>query len=748
MKNKKAEDQLENKLTNLELSEEGLSRRNFLKGVAFGAAGVAVAGIIPGYTVFAEVEAPLPNGVTRAEFIAKISNYFAWPHPTDYNDVWKAPLKQFKDVKSSNPYIKQIETAYEENITSGVGGGYFDPNAQITRQDAAVFLVKAFHIPLTDQAGQFSDEATISSYAQASVNTLANLSYLSGTTNNQFAPKRALTKEEMDNIFDKITSAMVAPVQALPKTNSISPRRYVKLYCPTPGAKIHYTTDGTDPTTASEIYTVETKGHIMEMIGTRSSTPGAAAPTYRNVVYKAIAVKNGMAVSPVQTFTWHLHRPSIADFQVEQTLQKTAVSPAVYRICNDSESVRPLAWYIEGPNSGIVFDALQTSADKKNLKTFVDTFATKPYILIVGHEHGDHIAQAMNFMNAGVDVYLNERGWGTSATAGNFPAIFQSPEAQSKVKNIEEGMKFDLGGGIVFDVYALPGHAPGNVAIHDKKNGLVFASDFYGCTRAGSADNVGVAGIPADLLLSYVQQVYSKYKKDGGKTDMLFTGHDESPLSDNNLKLYEAALQQVVDHGEAGCRPSLRGGTDAPGSRTTMIGDMWKDGTDWCAIKLTGIMGDNKEFLSSTTDLKLRPYMADPANQEVNYNFGAHETYAVLSNIEITGGELIGKDFEFAAPGGAFKWAGKEIVVKNALPNRFNPWSYEYTIHVPRANSSVSIVPVTMSTRAASIMIDGKPVAYRSNNKIDVKDGQVIAIKVTAPDKVTTSTYNFKVAMK
>jgi len=744
----KATDQKENKMENLGLSEEGLSRRNFLKGMAIGAAGIAVSGVIPGYTVFADVEAPLVNGVSRGEFIGKVSDYFEWPHPTQYNDVWKATLKQFKDVRTTDRYGKQIETAYEENVTSGVGGGYFDPNAQLARQDAAVMLVKAFHLPLTTKTGFFKDEAAISSYAKASVNTLAALGYMTISTDQRFNPMKALTKDDMEILFSRITAAMVAPVQALPKTNAVAPRRYVKLFCPTPGATIHYTTDGTEPTADSPVYTVETKGHIMEMIGTRGGGPDEPVPTDRVVTYKAIAFKDGMAASPVQTFVWNLHRPLMDDFQVLQLEKKTSVSPAIFRICNDSESVRPLAWYIEGPNSGIVYDALQTPADKKNLKTFVDGFATKPYILIIGHEHGDHDAQAMNFMNAGVDVYLNERGWAsTSSTGGPFQPIFSTPEAQARVKNVEEGMKFDLGGGIVFEAVALPGHANGNVAIHDRKNGLLFASDFYGCTRAGSADNVGVAGMPPDLLLSFVQQSYSKYTKNGGKSEKLFTGHDESPLSDNNLKLYEAALQQVVDKGEGGCRPSLRGGTDAPGARTTMIGDMWKDGTNWCAIKLTGIMGDNTEFLSSTTDLKLRPYMADGLNAGVNYNFGGHVKYSVLSNIEFVGGELVGKTVEYAAPGAAFTWAGKEITVKNALQNRFNPWAYDYTVKVPKANSTITLIPTSMSTKAASITVDGKAVAYRSSNKIAVKDGQVITVKVVAPDNATTSAYTFKVAM-
>jgi hypothetical protein len=126
---------------------------------------------------------------------------------------------------------------------------------------------------------------------------------------------------------------------------------------------------------------------------------------------------------------------------------------------------------------------------------------------------------------------------------------------------------------------------------------------------------------------------------------MLFTGHDESPLGDVNLKLFEAALQQVVDKGEAGCSPTLRGNNDAPGSRTTIIGDMWHDNTSWIALKLAGKMGDSTEYLTH--------------NDQFNYN-GADGfmKYSVLSNIEFEGAELVGITVTWANPSPNFHGQG------------------------------------------------------------------------------------------
>jgi len=672
-----------------------------------------------------DADAAPGHPITRADLVGRIADFFAWPHPSEYNDYWKTPLQPINDVSVTDPWGRQIETAYEEGVISPDAAGNFHPDSAISRQDAAVIFAKAFHIAPAGQAVMFSDNATIAAYARASVNALADLGYMPGKTPFLFKPNDSLTKAEADAVFDRITTAMVAPVQALPKTNSIAPRRYVKLYTPTPGATIYFTTDASEPTTDSDIYTVESRGHINEALS------GDQLPE-RDVVYKAFAVKNGMAASPARTFTWHLFRPELDDFQHQLVLDKTAASPAVYQIYNDSESVRAMAWYIEGQDRGILFDALQTNADTLNLKDYIDEhIAKKPYAVVIGHEHGDHDAQAPNFLKAGVDVYMNQRGWAAAATGfGPFRAIFPNAETQARVKNVDEGDVFELGGSDLH-VYALPGHANGNILLQDKANGLIFSSDVYGCTRAGSADNVAIMGVRTDLMLSLTQQIYANYRKGDGRITMLFTGHDEAPLGDINLRLFEAALQQVVDHGEAACSPTLRGNNNRPYSRTTLIGDMWKDGTDWISLLLPGIMGDDTEYLTSSP---------------VNYNGDDGVLkYSVLSNVEIEGGELVGTTLSWGPMPEPFAWAGGTLSVPLSLPNKFDPWTYEYVIKVPATNDEITFIPTTMSTRVRSIRVNGDEVGYRSRNTLPVADGSVITVETVAPDNQSRSSYTFTV---
>jgi len=210
---------------------------------------------------------------------------------------------------------------------------------------------------------------------------------------------------------------------------------------------------------------------------------------------------------------------------------------------------------------------------------------------------------------------------------------------------------------------------------------------------------------------------------------MLFTGHDEQMLSNNNLLIFEQALQQVIDNGEEGCSPSLRGG----GRRVTTVGDMWKDGTNWVSLGIGGNLGDDYEYLTN--------------NSTANYNGGGYIRYSVLSNIEIDGGDLVGTTVTWADPR-TFEWAGEEITVPNALPDKFDPWTYDYTVRVPAENRKLTIVPTTMSTKVSEIRLNGDPVEYRSANEVQVTgDGQVIEIAVVAPDGSTTSRYSFTVEL-
>ncbi len=75
---------------------------------------------------------------------------------------------QFEDVPCSNPFAEWIEQLAAEGITAGCGGGNYCPDAAVTREQMAVFLLKTEHGAAYAPpacAGVFDDVPCPSAYA-------------------------------------------------------------------------------------------------------------------------------------------------------------------------------------------------------------------------------------------------------------------------------------------------------------------------------------------------------------------------------------------------------------------------------------------------------------------------------------------------------------------------------------------------------------------------------------------------------
>jgi glyoxylase-like metal-dependent hydrolase (beta-lactamase superfamily II) len=731
---------------------------------------------------------PAQEELSRAKFVAQVSDYFGWHHPSRYNDYWKVPVRTFSDVKATDQYGKQIENAYEENIIAPDVNGKFNPQTLMTREDAAVILVKAFFLatPFDTRAlNVFSDAGAISDVARPSVAALIAAGYMAGRTSTTFAPASAITAIETQAAISAIAAKSAVVVQAMPKQaaayltvlpdgagssgsggvvpdttyqkllsdRNYAPRRFIDLTTPTLGATIYYTTDGSDPrTSATRLpYDVLATGHVQELVGDRSGAKGPQP--YRLVTWKTVAVKGGLAVSPVRTFKWNLVRPWQSTYGSDVIEPgnfdpaKGPIAPKVTRMYSDYESVRAMSWLIEGPQSAIVFDALQTpwnSPDQTGgtLYDKVRTLTSKPLKLIIGHAHADHYAQTQNFLSAGVPVYANQRSWNALA------AVLATKDYIKQVNNIEGGDQFELGTAAVplrLDVYAPPGHENSLVMLHDKVSGFLFSTDFYGCTRMGTADNVNISGARVDLLLSLLMQDHASYRRDGGKVTKLFTGHDESALPGSHVALFQQLLQNVVDGQEAANSPTLRS-SDAPRSRTTIIGNMFTDLYDWAAIGIGGTFGTTPYvYLTAPNTV----YSSSPTIDYTQPN--AQLKYGVLGNIELTGASLVGTTVTWAGPnmqvtlsdGSLWPVAGP---VPNSLRNKFNPWVFAYTINVPAGTASIGIAPIPLASKVKRITVNGNAILPGTSVPVAVSNGSLIKIVVTAPDGITTETYTLTVA--
>ncbi|WP_198015889.1 S-layer homology domain-containing protein [Paenibacillus sp. HW567] len=142
------------------------------------------------------------QSITRAEFMAIVNRSFEIASLFDKKEV---PKITFSDVSSTSWAYKEVAMA--------VGAGYIQgynnearPNAQITRQEAAVIVGKLLKLELpentTETLAGFSDRGEVAAWSAGSVAAAINASYMKGYPDGTFKPKRSLTRAEAVTLIE------------------------------------------------------------------------------------------------------------------------------------------------------------------------------------------------------------------------------------------------------------------------------------------------------------------------------------------------------------------------------------------------------------------------------------------------------------------------------------------------------------------------------------------------------------------
>ena len=157
-------------------------------------------------------EADLTKPITRAEFAAVSVLLF---EKISLRKAEKAGTNPFTDT--SDEYVLK---ALELGITTGTSATTFDPDALLTREQAAAMLTRVYK-KLTingwdiSKDGQFkleytapekfADDADISDWAKDSVYFMASKSIINGVGENKFAPKNNASREQAIIIATRMT---------------------------------------------------------------------------------------------------------------------------------------------------------------------------------------------------------------------------------------------------------------------------------------------------------------------------------------------------------------------------------------------------------------------------------------------------------------------------------------------------------------------------------------------------------------
>jgi len=138
---------------------------------------------------------------------------FSTTHFSDYAVVYH-PVR-FRDVNEDAWYSGAVSCLAAREITKGTGGGRFSPDAKVTRGQFLVMLMRAYDIaPDAGPADHFSDAG--STYYTGYLAAAKRLGLSDGVGNNQYAPERDITRQEM---FTLLYNILVA-INRLPQGDS------------------------------------------------------------------------------------------------------------------------------------------------------------------------------------------------------------------------------------------------------------------------------------------------------------------------------------------------------------------------------------------------------------------------------------------------------------------------------------------------------------------------------------------------
>ena len=142
------------------------------------------AGLVP-----ESLQSKYTQTATRAEFCALAVEL--------YETVTGSEITQratFTDTSDVN-----VQKMAGIGVISGIGNNQFNPNGELTREQAATILVRladALGKPLPEGTASFADNSSIASWALESVGRAKAGGIMDGVGSNQFSPQGAYTREQ------------------------------------------------------------------------------------------------------------------------------------------------------------------------------------------------------------------------------------------------------------------------------------------------------------------------------------------------------------------------------------------------------------------------------------------------------------------------------------------------------------------------------------------------------------------------
>jgi glyoxylase-like metal-dependent hydrolase (beta-lactamase superfamily II) len=361
------------------------------------------------------------------------------------------------------------------------------------------------------------------------------------------------------------------PPNVFPEPGTYPTTESITLLDDDPQATIHYTFDGSVPTSKSPVYDPL---RVLFIAGIYEGNHGLKA----GYTIRAVAMRKGHTNSDVSTFQFVVDRRDRTTYVSEEVL------PGV-RMVRDSDNDK--MFLVKGAKKYALIDS---GMGRGALKEYLSQFTGgMPVEVIFTHNHGDHIGQADQFIGDSVEHI----GEADKAGLEQFLRNHHVPDfvIAKNVVDAHDGDRIDLGDRSLV-IYAAPGHTPGSLVVFDEESGNLFTGDSFGSNSPTIPDALWLqwSTRPLDEYLFAVKNCRANFR---GKVRYMMTGHNDRPLvGEKYLDNLEAALQALMDKGDAALVPSYR----PAGLKQVVVGDRLHD-PDWVAINV-----NQETYLPAPTD--------------------------------------------------------------------------------------------------------------------------------------------------
>lgn len=141
------------------------------------------------------------NSISRTEFVTLVNKAFNYSNQANIS---------FSDVNIGYWGYNEIQKGVAGGYISGNSDGTFNPDGQVTRQEAAVMLSRVKGLTENENAANsYVDSQNVASWAKSYVGGVSNAEIMQGFPDGSFRPTNSMTRAEAVTSIDKAFSSVL-----------------------------------------------------------------------------------------------------------------------------------------------------------------------------------------------------------------------------------------------------------------------------------------------------------------------------------------------------------------------------------------------------------------------------------------------------------------------------------------------------------------------------------------------------------